>query len=182
MNAAHYLKFLLAVAFVTVSGAGAALADGVLSTPEAINLGIQGGGAVLTYVVPNLPAGPGKYLKLFVQGGTAGAVVAQSALSDGIAAGEWLQIGAAVLGVFTVYAIPNYPELVGIGQHEDGSSTAVYVVDGSSPTEAGDVGASPFASVQLADGTEIGGDQLGTLPVDDSTAPPASPRIPPASH
>lgn len=128
MNVAHYLKFLLAVAFVTVSGAAAALSDGVISAAEGINLGIQGGGAIVTYVVPNLPEGPGKYLKLIVQGATAAGVVANSVLTDGITTGEWLQIGAAALGVFTVYAIPNYPEVIAIEQHGDGTSQPVYAI------------------------------------------------------
>lgn len=126
MNLTHYAKYLAAVATVIVAGAGAALADNTITTAETVNLAIIGLGAVLTYVVPNLETGVGRYAKMLVQAFTAGAVLLQSSLIDGVTAGEWLQVAAAVLGTFTVYALPNYPELVAIGQHTDGTTTNVY--------------------------------------------------------
>lgn len=111
MNPTHYSKFLLAVAFTLISGVGAALADGLLTIDEGLNLAIAGLTAIVTYVVPNLPSGPGAYLKLIVQAVGAGLVLATSLITDGVTMGEWFQIGAAVLGVFTVYAIPNFPEV-----------------------------------------------------------------------
>lgn len=128
MNILHYAKYLVAVITVIVAGVGAALADGILTADEAVNLLIIGLGAILTYLVPNLQAGIGSYAKLIVQALTAGAVLLQSSLLDGVTAGEWFQIAAAVLGAFTVYALPNHPELVAIGQHTDGSTTSVYSV------------------------------------------------------
>lgn len=114
MNLSHYTKFIAAVVFVVVSALVAALADGSITTEEGINIGIQGGGAIVTYVVPNIPQLLGGYLKLFVQALTAGAVLLTSLLIGGVTLGEWLQVGNAILGVFVVYALPNFPQVVAV--------------------------------------------------------------------
>lgn len=114
MNLAHYTKFLAAVFFVVVSALVAALADGTITVEEGINVGIQGGGAIVTYVVPNIPSLFGGYLKLVVQALTAGAVLLVSLLVGGVTLGEWLQVGNAILGVFVVYALPNFPQVVAV--------------------------------------------------------------------
>lgn len=116
MNLSHYTKFLAAVLFVVVSALVAALADGSITVEEGINVGIQGGGAIVVYVVPNLPTGIGGYLKLIVQALTAGAVLLVSLLLGGVTLGEWLQVGNAILGVFVVYALPNFPQVVSVSR------------------------------------------------------------------
>lgn len=117
MNIAHYTKFIAAVFFVVISALVAALADGSITVEEGINVGIQGGGAVVVYLVPNLPEGIGKYLKLIMQALTAGAVLTITLVVGGVTLGEWLQIGNAILGVFVVYALPNFPQVVRVDQH-----------------------------------------------------------------
>jgi hypothetical protein len=112
MNIAHYTKFLAAIVFVVISALVAALADNSITVEEGINVGIVGLGAIGTYLAPNLPQIIGGYLKLVVQALTAGAVLLVTLLVGGVTIGELLQVGAAVLGVFVVYALPNFPEVV----------------------------------------------------------------------
>lgn len=114
MNLSHYAKYIIAILFTLVAAFAATLQDNHLTVEEGINVAILGGGAVVTYLVPNLHEGVGKYLKLIIQAITAGLVLLISLLVDGLTAGEVLQVGAAILGVFTVYAIPNAPALLAV--------------------------------------------------------------------
>lgn len=114
MNISHYTKFIAAVFFVVISALVAALADGAISAEEGINVGITGLGAIVTYVAPNLPSVAGGYLKLIVQALTAGAVLLVTLIIGGVTIGELLQIGNAILGVFVVYALPNFPQVVSV--------------------------------------------------------------------
>lgn len=127
MNVAHYTKYLAQLGAVVLAAIAAALVDGVLTPDEAVNLAILTLGAFVTYVVPNLDAGVGRYAKLIVASITAGLTLLASSLTDGVTLAEWLMVGAAVLGAFTTYALPNAPELVAVGQHTDGTVTSVYV-------------------------------------------------------
>lgn len=144
MNAAHYTKYIVQVVGVVLAAVAAALVDGQITADEAVNLGLLALGAVTTYVVPNLEAGVGRYLKLIVSAIAAGLTLLASSLTDGVTLSEWLMIGAAVLAAFSTYALPNAPELVAIGQHTDGTTTAVYL----EPYGVGDDG----GALSIADG------------------------------
>lgn len=148
MNIAHYAKFLVAILGVVLAAVAGALADDVITLDEAVNLSIVSLGAFGTYLVPNLDEGPGRYAKMIVGALTAGAVLLASITTDGITLGEWLMVGAAILTALTTYVVPNAPELVAIGQHTDGTTTAVYVgQDHTAQADGGgDVGLAPASS------------------------------------
>jgi len=139
MNPAHYTKYIVQIVGVVLAALAAALVDGVITPDEAVNLGLLSLGAIATYVVPNLEAGLGRYLKLIVSAIAAGLTLLASSLTDGVTLSEWLMIGAAVLATFSTYALPNAPELVAIGQHTDGTSTSVYVAPYSGGLDGGDL-------------------------------------------
>lgn len=103
LYAKSLLYVLLAVAGVLV----AALSDNVVTTPELVNIGIIGVGAVGVYLVPNLPAGPGRWFKTGVAFVVAALVALASFLSDGITPAEWLQVAVAAFAGIGVYIIPN---------------------------------------------------------------------------
>ena len=144
MNVAHYTKFIVQIVGVVLAAVAAALVDGLLTPDEAVNLALLSLGAIATYLVPNLEAGIGRYLKLIIAALSAGLTLLASSLTDGVTLSEWLMIGAAVLAAFSTYALPNAPELVAIGQHTDGSTTSVYTA--AHPADApdgGEVAAAP---------------------------------------
>lgn len=126
MNVAHYTKYIAQIAGVILAAIAAALVDGLLTPDEAVNLALLSLGAIATYLVPNLDAGVGRYLKLIIAAIAAGLTLLASSLTDGVTLAEWLMIGAAVLAAFSTYALPNAPELVALAQHTDGTTTAVY--------------------------------------------------------
>lgn len=109
VNITHYAKSLLYIALAVVGVLVTALADNTLTTDELVNVGIIGVGAVTVYLVPNLPEGPGRYLKVGVTFIVAALVALQSFLTDGITATEWLQIAVAAFAGIGVYVIPNEP-------------------------------------------------------------------------
>lgn len=112
MNVGYYSKFIVAMLGVVLAALAGALADNAITPDEAVNLAIVSLGAIATYLVPNMPAGPGSMLKMFVGALTAGATLLSSEISDGVTTGEWLMVGAAVLTAFATYVIPNQPPLV----------------------------------------------------------------------
>jgi hypothetical protein len=76
----------------------AALAgDNHVDSSEWTNVVILALGAVSVLGAGNLPAGVWRYTKALVSAATAGAVLAQSYLADGITTAEWAQIAVAVL-------------------------------------------------------------------------------------
>lgn len=103
LYAKSLLYVLLAVAGVLVT----ALTDNVVTTPELVNVGIIGVGAVGVYVVPNAPEGTARFLKTAVAFVAAALVALASFLTDGITASEWLQIAIAAFAGIGVYIIPN---------------------------------------------------------------------------
>jgi len=112
MNIGHYTKFIVMAVFGTVSAFIAANSDGVLTQTELINVGVAFGGALLVFVVPNLPVGLAKYTKLGIAALTAAAVVAVSALTGDnvIDLNEWLQVTLAAAGALGLYVLPNEPK------------------------------------------------------------------------
>lgn len=105
LYAKSLLYVLLAVAGVLVT----ALTDNIVTTPELVNVGIIGVGAVGIYVVPNAPEGAARFLKTAVAFIAAALVALASFLSDGITTSEWLQIAVAAFAGIGVYIIPNEP-------------------------------------------------------------------------
>ena len=102
-----YAKAIGFVITTVIAALAGALTDNSITQPELINVVVLGLGAILVYIVPNLDAGIGRYLKLFIAGLTAALVLLSSALTDGVTIAEWLQITLAFLGAFGVYAVPN---------------------------------------------------------------------------
>lgn len=109
MNISHYAKAITYIALAVVGVLVTALADDVVTISELVNVGIIGVGAVGTYLIPNLSAGAGQYLKAIVAFVVAGLVALQSFLTDGITTVEWLQIAVAAFAGIGVYVIPNEP-------------------------------------------------------------------------
>ena len=110
MNITHYAKSLLYIALAAGGVLVTALADEILTVDEGVNVAIIGVGAITVYLVPNLPAGVGRYFKVGVAFVVAALVALQSFLTDGITATEWLQIAVAAFAGIGVYVIPNEPK------------------------------------------------------------------------
>lgn len=108
LYAKSLLYVLLAIAGVLVT----ALTDNIVTTPELVNVGIIGVGAVGVYVVPNAPEGAARFLKTAVAFVAAALVALASFLTDGITTAEWLQIAVAAFAGIGVYIIPNEPTRV----------------------------------------------------------------------
>ena len=85
----------------------AQLSDDRITTAEAFVIGIAGGRAVLVYLVPNLPAGVGRYLKFVLA--VALAVVSAIALyrDGGLTTQEIVLIVVEGLTAAGVYIVPN---------------------------------------------------------------------------
>ena len=109
MNITHYAKAIVYIALAAVGILVTALADDVVTTAELVNILIVAIGAIATYLVPNLPTGPGQYLKGIVAFLVAGLVALQSLLTDGITTSEWLQIAVAAFAGIGVTIVPNQP-------------------------------------------------------------------------
>jgi hypothetical protein len=105
-----YAKAILSIIAAGIGILVAAVSDEVVTTAELVNVGIAVVAAVGVYAVPNVPAGPARYLKTGVA--LLGAVLAAIAsfLTDGITSSEWLQIALAGLAAVGVYVVPNTPE------------------------------------------------------------------------
>jgi hypothetical protein len=103
----QYAKALIYIALAAVSVLVTALTDDVVSPEELVNVGIVGVGAIATYLVPNLPTGPGAYAKSATAFIVAGLIAVASALTGGITTAEWLQIGVAAFAGIGVYIVPN---------------------------------------------------------------------------
>lgn len=103
---ATYAKSLVYVALALIGFAVTALADNVITGEEALNFVIIGLGALVVYVVPNMPTGVAAYSKTIAAFIIAGVVMLISLLSGGVTLSEWLQvIIAAFAGIGTL--VPN---------------------------------------------------------------------------
>ena len=116
MNIAHYAKSIMYIGLAVVGVLVTSLTDDVVTQSELINVGIVGVGAVATYLVPNLDAGPAAYLKGAVAFLVAGGVALQSFLTDGVSTAEWLQIAVAAFAGIGVVIVPNEPK-AGVARH-----------------------------------------------------------------
>lgn len=110
MNITQYAKALLYIALAAVTFLVTALVDSVLSVEEIWNLVIVVVGAIVVYLVPNLPTTIGQYAKTIAAFVTAFAVALLSFLTGGITVTEWLQIILAAFAGVGVYIIPNEPQ------------------------------------------------------------------------
>jgi len=109
MNITHYAKSLLYIALAVVGVLVTALTDDLITVDELVNIGIIGVGAIVTYLVPNLPESVGRYAKVIVTFVIAALVALQSLLPDGVTTTEWLQIAVAAFAGIGVYVTPNEP-------------------------------------------------------------------------
>jgi len=103
----QYTKALIYIALAAVGFLVTALSDDVLTLEEVLNLVVIVLGAVAVYLVPNLQAGPGAYLKAFVAFLTAGIVALLSFLTGGVTLSEWLQVLIAAFAGIGVFIVPN---------------------------------------------------------------------------
>lgn len=117
MNISHYAKAIVYIGLAVVGVLVSALTDDVVTTAELVNVGIIGVGAVATYLVPNLPSGPGAYLKGAVAFTVAALVALQSLLTDGVTTAEWLQIAVAAFAGIGVVIVPNEPAVPYVAKH-----------------------------------------------------------------
>lgn len=104
---AVYAKALVYVALAIVSVAITALSDDVISTEEILNAVVIALGALVVYVVPNMPEGVARYSKGIAAFATAGVVALISFLSGGVTVSEWLQVAVAAAAGVGVVLTPN---------------------------------------------------------------------------
>lgn len=100
-----YSKSIAAVVATVLSALYLALGDNSISSTEWVNVAIAGVGAAAVFAAPNVPFA--KYTKSVIAALTAGLVVLQSAITDGVTQTELIQISIAVLGAVGVYAVKN---------------------------------------------------------------------------
>lgn len=81
------------------------ISDGDLTGPETWAFLAQAGGVVLVWYADNTPAAP--YIKAVAAAWTAATAAFVVALTDGLAADEWGQIGIAALTAIAVLGLRN---------------------------------------------------------------------------
>jgi hypothetical protein len=116
----QYLKLMAQLAATVLAALGAALAgDQHIDVSEWVNVVILALGSVAVLGAGNLPEGVWRFTKTIVSAATAGAVVLQSALSDGVSQAEWVQIALAVLGAAGVLGLrgPVVYDAATVGRH-----------------------------------------------------------------
>lgn len=104
-----YSKAILMIALTAVGFLVTAVADDVLTLEELLNLVVMVLGAVVVYLVPNLPTGVGAYAKTIAAFLTAAVVALLSFLTDGVTLTEWLQVLLAAFAGIGVFIVPNEP-------------------------------------------------------------------------
>lgn len=112
MRVGQYSKAIIMILAAGVGIFTAANSDGVVTPLEYTNIFIGIAGAVLVYLLPNLPAGAAKYTKTIVAFGTAAAqavavIVANSADWSGVTSNDWISVVLAGLAAIGLYIIPN---------------------------------------------------------------------------
>lgn len=102
------LPLLGAVLLAVLQALQAAYSDGAVSLVEALNLGIVLGGAVVTYVIPNVSGSVAGWLKPLITAATAGVLVLVNALQDaGVTEQTWVMVAIQVIGAVVVVAPVN---------------------------------------------------------------------------
>lgn len=107
----RYAKAIVAILTAAVGVLVTGLADSVLSAAELGGVGVAVLTAVGVYLVPNLPAGVGRYAKLAVAIVGTALQAAVPLLTEGsITSTGWLLILLAALGAVGVNIVPNTGE------------------------------------------------------------------------
>lgn len=111
----RYTKAVVAILAAVLVVFGAAITDDVVTTLEVVNVAIALITAVGVYLVPNLPAGPGAYLKALVAFLGAGLAALVTVLGSGglgdVHPSAWITVVLAALGGVGVYVLPNADDL-----------------------------------------------------------------------
>lgn len=112
MNIGFYAKSIIMVLAAGVGILTAALSDGVVSATEFVNIAIAIVTAVGVYLIPNLPAGPGKIAKFLVAAVGAGLQALVIVLGDtlgwaDVSSSDWLNVLLAALAAVGLYIVPN---------------------------------------------------------------------------
>jgi hypothetical protein len=111
----RYTKAVVAILAAVLVVFGAAITDDVVTTLEVVNVAIALVTAVGVYLVPNLPAGPGAYLKAAVAFLGAGLAALVTVLGSGgladVHPSAWITVFLAALGGVGVYVLPNADDL-----------------------------------------------------------------------
>lgn len=112
MRVGQYTKAIVMILAAGVGILTAALSDNVVTPVEFVNVAIAILTAVGVYLVPNLPAGPGKVGKFIVALGgaafTALAVIVANVTGFGdVTTSDWLAVLLAGLAAVGLYIIPN---------------------------------------------------------------------------
>lgn len=102
-------SLLLMVLATGLTAAVAALADGRVSQPEAVNILLAVLGAGVVFTAPTIPGH--EYVKWTLAAATAAATAIASFITTGgittLTPSEWIQVAIAVLGALGVGVYPN---------------------------------------------------------------------------
>lgn len=93
-----YVRAILSL-LATLAAIAAPLLTGDHTGVDYVNVAIMAAGSVAVWAAANFSVGIAKYTKTGMQALTAGLVILQSALNDGITLDEWKQIAIAVVTV-----------------------------------------------------------------------------------
>lgn len=103
-----YAKAIVAIVAALALAFSAALTDAIVTSSEVASIGIAVLTAVGVYLVPNLPAGPARWLKGIVAlVGTALQAAAPLLYGGSITTSGWLMVLVAALGAVSVGIVPN---------------------------------------------------------------------------
>lgn len=111
-----YAKFIAQVVAAGLTALVLALSDDRVDTSEWINVVIAVLGAVGVVVAGETLTGAWSYAKTWVSAATVGAIFLQSAITDGVAGSEWVQLIIVVLGALGVAVAPG-PKVETVGRH-----------------------------------------------------------------
>lgn len=101
-----YAKFLLAAAATAITGIVGAMTDGLITSPEWVNVAIMFVGSLGVLTSPNIPGA--KYTKSVLAALTAVLVLLVSYIADNrLSVEEILQLVVAALGAVGIVAVPN---------------------------------------------------------------------------
>ncbi|WP_460708388.1 hypothetical protein, partial [Myceligenerans halotolerans] len=104
----RYAKAIVAILTAALGVLVTALSDDVVTVVEALGVAVAILTAVMVYLVPNLEAGPARYLKLMVAVVGTGLQAAIPIATEGtITSSGWLLILLAALGAVSVGIVPN---------------------------------------------------------------------------
>lgn len=100
-----YAKMIAAVVAAVLTALVAVLTDNVVTDLEWINVAIAGTTAAAVFAAPNVPGA--RYTKVILAALGAILVFLASAITDGLATAELLQLGVVALGALGVYGVEN---------------------------------------------------------------------------